>query len=104
MDCYIEAHLIVTRNSPSGAQKGDEIIGQCLTISNKENGKTAMYLRSWSTHNNKGIWSEWQMVATGNIELIKQNNDISESFTKLSNELQVESLRAQEAEIIMQNK
>ena len=44
------------------------------------------------------------MVVTGNIELIKQNNDISESFTKLSNELQVESLRAQEADIIMQNK
>ena len=88
--CYLEALLEVSRNSTLNGKTDKEAIGQKLTITNSNDGSTNTYSRSWSVQHNKGKWSDWQMVATGDIELIKQNNDISEAFTNLSNEIKEE--------------
>ena len=97
-DCYIEAQLTVARNSSSNGQTEKEVIGQSLIISNKENNTTAMYLRSWSSQDNKGMWSEWQMVATGDPKLITENNDINKVLSILRQQVENDSRRIETAE------
>ncbi|MBR5275812.1 MAG: metallophosphoesterase [Bacteroidaceae bacterium] len=97
-DCYIEAQLIVTRNSSSLGEIEKENIGQSLTLSNKEDGVTNTYQRSWSKQQDKATWSEWQIIATGSIEAITDNNNVNKNISSLSKQISTELQRATEAE------
>lgn len=101
--CYFEAMLEVSRNSPFDGSTDKETIGQKLTITNSNDGSINTYYRSWSTQHNKAKWTGWQMVATGNIELIKENNDINQAFTNLTNDVNNETQRAEDVEQQLQN-
>ena len=101
--CYFEAMLEVSRNSPFDGSTDKETIGQKLTITNSNDGSINTYYRSWSAQYNNAKWTGWQMVATGDIELIKQNNDINQAFTNLTNDVNNETQRAEDVEQQLQN-
>ena len=96
--CYFEAMLEVSRNSPFDGSTDKETIGQKLTITNSNDGSINTYYRSWSAQYNNAKWTGWQMVATGDIELIKQNNDINQAFTNLTKIVNDETKRAEHVE------
>lgn len=79
-----EAHLNVTCCYSEDEAQSNTAYGQTLTICDRESGATNTYARTISPAKNNGRWSEWQMVATGNIQLIEQNNDIVNAFSELS--------------------
>ena len=96
--CFIEALLSVTRNSSSSGYVQKETIGQTITISNREDGGTNIYNRSWSMGKNNEEWTPWLMIATGNMQLIAQNNDVVKAFTEVSENLDATLERIEKAE------
>lgn len=75
-----EANLVVNCCYNDDESQSSNTYGQELTISDKENNNTGTYKR---TVGPAGC-SEWLMVATGNIELIAQNNDIVKAYNEVS--------------------
>lgn len=96
--CFIEALLSVTRNSSSSGFVQKETIGQTITISNREDGGTNIYNRSWSMGKNNEEWTPWLMIATGNMQLIAQNNDVVKAYTEVSENLDATLERIEKAE------
>ena len=83
-DCFCcEAQLIVTCCYPESESQSDTAYGQTLMICDRETGITNSYTRTITPNKNGGNWSEWQMLATGNIELVTNNNEINETLTLL---------------------
>lgn len=98
-NCFCcEAKLTVTCCYPESESQSDSAYGQCLTICDRETGETNSYTRSIAPTKNKGKWSAWKMVATGNIDLISQNSDIHEKFSNMTDKIDTEVLRAMSAE------
>lgn len=88
-NCFCcEALLSVTCCYPEDESQSNTAYGQSLTICDRETGCTNTYSRTISPTANNGRWSEWQMVATGDIDLIEQNNEISQAFTNLSHKIE----------------
>ena len=88
-NCFCcEALLSVTCCYPEDESQSNTAYGQSLTICDRETGRTNTYSRTISPTANNGRWSEWQMVATGDIDLIEQNNEISQAFTNLSHKIE----------------
>ena len=86
--CYCcDAHLIVTACYSENESQSETSYGQCLTICDRKTGVTNTYTRTISPTKNNGKWSSWQMVATGNIELVSQSNDVYEAITQISNNI-----------------
>ncbi|MBQ3152913.1 MAG: DUF4886 domain-containing protein [Bacteroidaceae bacterium] len=81
-DCCFccEANLVVNCCYNDDESQSSNTYGQELTISDKENNTTGTYKR---TVGPAGC-SDWLMVATGNIELIAQNNDIVKAYNEVS--------------------
>ena len=82
-----EAQLNVTCCYSEDEAQSNAAYGQALTICDRETGVTNTYTRTISPSKNNDRWSEWQMVATGEIQLIEQNNDIVNAFSELSKEI-----------------
>lgn len=98
-NCFCcEAQLIVTGCYSENESQSDTAYGQTITICDRETGNTATYTRTITPTKNGGKWSEWQMVATGDIELVSQNSDINKQLTTLSTEQKAEVTRAIAAE------
>ena len=84
-NCFCcEAQLTVTCCYPESESQSDTAYGQTLTICDRETGVTNSYTRTITPNKNSGNWSEWQMVATGDINLVTNNNEINEALTLLS--------------------
>lgn len=96
--CFIEALLSVTRNSSTSGVVKKETIGQTITISNREDGGTNIYNRSWSMGKNNEEWTPWLMIATGNMQLVAQNNDVVKAYTEVSENLYATLERIEKAE------
>ena len=98
-NCFCcEAQLIVTGCYSENESQSDTAYGQTITICDRETGNTATYTRTITPTKNGGKWSEWQMVATGDIELVSQNSDINKQLTTLATEQKAEVTRAIAAE------
>ena len=82
----------------SDESQSNSAYGQNLIICDKETGCTNSYSRTIAPNSNDGKWSSWQMVATGDIELLKENNDINQAFSNMSEKVTVETTRATAAE------
>lgn len=95
-DCCLccEAILNVVCCYDNDESQSTNTYGQELTISNKENNTTGTYKR---TVGPAGC-SEWLMVATGNIALIAQNNDIVKAYNEVSANLDAALGRINKAE------
>jgi len=94
-DCFCcECVLIVTCCYSDDESQSSTTYGQKLIISDRETGTTNTFTRTITPHKNDGEWSEWQMSATGDIELISQNNDIIERISNLVNQISAECNRA----------
>ena len=76
-----EAQLNVTCCYSEDEAQGNAAYGQTLTICDRDTGATNTYTRTISPSKNNGKWSEWKMVAIGDIQLIEQNNDIVNAFS-----------------------
>ncbi len=105
-NCFCcEALLSVTCCYPEDESQSNTAYGQSLTICDRETGRTNTYSRTISPTANNGRWSEWQMVATGDIDLIEQNNEISQAFTNLSHKIEagltVRFARVEENEVVI---
>lgn len=105
-NCFCcEALLSVTCCYPEDESQSNTAYGQSLTICDRETGRTNTYSRTISPTANNGRWSEWQMVATGDIDLIQQNNEISQAFTNLSHKIEagltVRFARVEENEVVI---
>lgn len=98
-NCFCcEAQLIVTGCYSENESQSDTAYGQTITICDRETGNTATYTRTITPTKNDGKWSEWQMVATGDIELVSQNSDINKQLTTLATEQKAEVARATNSE------
>ena len=107
-NCFCcEALLSVTCCYPEDESQSNTAYGQSLTICDRETGRTNTYSRTISPTANNGRWSEWQMVATGDIDLIQQNNEISQAFTNLSHKIEagltVRFTRVEENEAVIKS-
>lgn len=89
-----EAQLNVTCCYSEDEAQGNAAYGQTLTICDRETGSTNCYTRTIAPGKNNGNWSLWQMVATGNIELVSQNNDTGKAISNLTAEIYNETTRA----------
>ena len=98
-DCFCcEAQLTVTCCYPENESQSDTAYGQTLTICDRETGVTATYSRSISPTKNGGMWTPWQMVATGDVELITGNNQLNETLTILGDKIDSEIVRSQQTD------
>lgn len=84
-----EAQLTVTCCYSEDEAQSNTAYGQTLTICDRESGATNTYTRTISPGKNNGKWSEWQMVAIGDIQLIEQNNNIVNAFSEISKEIDI---------------
>ena len=96
--CFIEALLSVTRNSSSSGFVQKETIGQTITISNREDGGTNIYNRSWSMGKNNEEWTPWLMMLRGDISVVAPTNDLNEKVSVVAESLRTEKERAENAE------
>lgn len=87
-DCFCcEAQLIVTCCYPESESQSDTAYGQTLTICDRETGNTATYTRTISPTKNAAKWTQWQLVATGDVKLVAGNNQINETLSIISNDI-----------------
>ena len=96
--CFIEALLSVTRNSSTSGYVQKETIGQTITISNREDGGTNIYNRSWSKGKNDEEWTPWLMMLRGDIAVVAPSNDLNEKVSVVAESLRTEKERAENAE------
>lgn len=96
--CFIEALLSVTRNSSTLGIISKETIGQTITISNREDGGTNIYNRSWSKGKNNEEWTPWLMMLRGDISVVAPTNDLNEKVSVVAESLRTEKERAKNAE------
>ena len=96
--CYFEAMLEVSRNSPFDGSTDKETIGQKLTITNSNDGSINTYYRSWSAQHNSAKWTPWLMSVNGDYNIIAPTNDLNEKTAILTNIISNEISRAKDAE------
>ena len=89
-----EMQLKVTCCYPEDESQSNTAYGQTLTICDRETGTTNSYIRTFAPGKNKGKWSAWLMIATGNIKIISDNNNINETLSNLSDKVDEEIERA----------
>ena len=98
-DCLCcEGQLFVLRHGAEEPDQSTDSFGQVLTIINHESGSTSIFTRTLHPLQNNGEWTPWQMVATGDYELIAANNSINEILATLRRQLEDISKRVETIE------
>lgn len=98
-DCpCCEGQLFVLRHGAEEPDQSADSFGQIITIINHESGSTSIFTRTLHPLQNNGEWTTWQMVATGDYELIAANNSINEILTTLRLQIENDSRRIEKAE------
>ena len=98
-DCLCcEGQLFVLRHGAEEPDQSTDSFGQVLTIINHESGSTSIFTRTLHPLQNKGEWTPWLMVATGDYELIEANNSINEILATLRRQLEDVSKRVEAVE------
>lgn len=98
-DCLCcEGQLFVLRHGAEAPDQSTDSFGQVFTIINHESGSTSIFTRTLHPLQDNGEWTPWQMVATGDYELIAANNSINEILATLRQQLEDISKRVEAIE------
>ena len=89
-DCpCCEGQLFVLRHGAEEPDQSADSFGQIITIINHESGSTSIFTRTLHPLQNNGEWTTWQMVATGDYELIAAideeiTNKVDSTYERIS--------------------
>ena len=100
---FCEGQLFVMRHGAEETNQSTDSFGQVLTIINHQTGNTNIFTRSLHPLQDNGDWTPWQMVATGDPELIAENNSINETLSAMRQQIEDNSKRIDAAKTSISN-